>query len=55
MFVIATRAAHVGACLVLMPFFAFETLIATPAFHRGNALLRRAHGNATVRLSQQRF
>jgi len=31
MFMIATRAVHIGSCLVLLALFAFETFIATPA------------------------
>jgi hypothetical protein len=57
MFMIATRAAHVGACLVLLPLSAFETLIATPhsigkIAERFVAIARMA---APVRLSHQRF
>jgi len=58
MFTIATSAAHVGACLVLLPLFAFETLCATPAFHRengGTLCCDRTHGNVPVRLPQQHF
>src|SRR5260370_34399207 len=36
MFMIATRAVHIGACLVLLSLFAFETLIATPAFRQAD-------------------
>jgi len=46
---IATRAVHIGACLVLLSLFAFETLIATPAFHRENSgtlCCARTHGSA---------
>jgi len=36
MFMIATRAVHISACLVLLSLFAFETLIATPALRRAD-------------------
>jgi hypothetical protein len=31
MFIIITRAVHIGACLILVSLFAFEMLIAIPA------------------------
>jgi len=34
MFIIITRAVHIGACLVLLSLFAFEILIATPALRQ---------------------
>jgi len=36
MFMIATRAVHIGACLVLLALFAFETFIAAPALSRAD-------------------
>src|SRR5260370_25847973 len=36
MFMIARRAVHIGACLVLLSLFAFETLIATPALRQAD-------------------
>lgn len=36
MFMIATRAVHIGACLVLLALFAFETFIATPVLRRAD-------------------
>ena len=36
MFMIVTRAVHIGACLILVSLFAFEMLIATPALRRAD-------------------
>src|SRR5260370_10909833 len=36
MFMIATRAVPIGACLVLLALFAFDTFIATPALRRAD-------------------
>jgi putative copper resistance protein D len=36
MFIIVTRAVHIGACLILVSLFAFELLIATPALRRAD-------------------
>ena len=36
MFMIATRAVHIGACLVLLSLFAFEMLIAAPALRQAD-------------------
>jgi hypothetical protein len=34
MFIIITRAGHIGACLILVSLFAFEMLIVTPALRQ---------------------
>jgi copper resistance protein D len=36
MFIITTRAVHIGACVVLLSVFAFEILIATPALRQAD-------------------
>ena len=42
MFIIITRAVHIGACLVLLSLFAFEILFAIPAFRQaGRSVLQQ--------------